>query len=69
MIITEEEEKVVAAAWGTECIQFLAVLAIFHQDDLKNRMSSLFSFYHPGEINLFSPYHPGAKQLVRQEME
>ena len=32
--------KVVIAVWGTELIQFLAVLAIFHQDDLKNRMHS-----------------------------
>ena len=37
MIITEEEEKVVAAAWGTEFIQFLAALAILHQDDMKRR--------------------------------
>ena len=35
-IYTEEKAKVVAAAWGTEFIQFLAVLAIFQ--DLKNRM-------------------------------
>ena len=39
MIITEEEEKVVAAAWGTECIQFLAALAILHQDDMKRSMN------------------------------
>ena len=28
---TEETAKVVAAAWGTECIQFLATLAVLHQ--------------------------------------
>ena len=27
---TEEKAKVVAAAWGTELIQFLAALAILH---------------------------------------
>ena len=32
-IKTEEKAKVVAAVWGTEFIQFLATLAIWHQDD------------------------------------
>ena len=32
-INTEEKAKVVAAVWGTELIQFLAALAILHQDD------------------------------------
>ena len=32
---TEEKAMVVAAAWGTELIKLHAVLAIFHQDDLK----------------------------------
>ena len=31
-IYTEEKAKVVAAAWGTELLQFLAALAILHQD-------------------------------------
>ena len=35
---TKEKAKVVAAAWGAELIQFLAVLAILSQDDLKYRM-------------------------------
>ena len=39
-IYTEEKTKVVAAVWGTELIQFLAVLAILYHDDLKNRMNS-----------------------------
>ena len=34
-IRTEEKAKVVAAVWWTEFIQFLARLAILHQDDLK----------------------------------
>ena len=45
---TEEKAKVVAAAWGTEVIQFLAVIAILHQDNLKNRMNSCFASNHPG---------------------
>ena len=32
-IYTEEKSKVVAAAWGTELIQFRATLAILHQVD------------------------------------
>ena len=39
MINTEEKRKVVIAVWGTEIIQFLSMLAIIHQDDLKNRMN------------------------------
>ena len=38
-LTTEEKAKVVAAVWGTELIQFLAALAILHQDDLKIRMN------------------------------
>ena len=37
-IKTEETAKVVAAGWRTEFSQFLATLAVLHQDDLKNRM-------------------------------
>ena len=33
-INTEEKAKVVAAAWGTELIKVLALLAILHQDEL-----------------------------------
>ena len=40
LIKTEEKAKVVSAVWGTELIQFLAVLAILHQDDLKQEMTS-----------------------------
>ena len=39
MINTEEKRKVVIAVLGTELIQFLSMLAIIHQDDLKNRMN------------------------------
>ena len=37
-IKTEEKAKVVAAIWGTEFIQLLAALGVFHQDDMKKRM-------------------------------
>ena len=32
-IYTEEKTKVVAASWGTKFLQFLAALAILHQDE------------------------------------
>ena len=38
-INTEKKAIVVAAAWGTELIQFFAATAIFHEDNLKNRMN------------------------------
>ena len=34
----QEKAKVVAASWGKELLQFLAALAILHQDELKNRL-------------------------------
>ena len=37
MINAEEKAKVVAAVWGTEIIQFLAVLATWHQDDFEEQ--------------------------------
>ena len=40
-INTEEKAKVVAAAWGKELIQFLAAIAILHQDDLKKRINRI----------------------------
>ena len=36
-IKTEAKAKVVAGVWGTEWIQFLAALDIFHQDDCEER--------------------------------
>ena len=36
---TEEKAKVVAAAWGTELIKFLAALPILHQADFKKRIT------------------------------
>ena len=50
-LCTEAKAKVVAAVWGTELIQFLAVLAILHQDDLKQEMTSSYSSYRPGAIH------------------
>ena len=37
-IYREEKAKVVSAIWGTEVFQFLAALAILHQDELENRL-------------------------------
>ena len=44
------EEKIVAAVWGTEFIQFLATLASYfalYRTIFKNRMNLSFSSYHP----------------------
>ena len=49
--MTEEKAKVVTAVWGTELIQFLAALAIFHLDDLKKGMNSSYSSYRPDAIH------------------
>ena len=38
---TEEKATGGTAAWGAELIQFLAALAIWHQDKLKNRMNCI----------------------------
>ena len=35
---------------GTELIQFIAALAVFHQDDWKKGMNSSYSLYPPGAI-------------------
>ena len=40
-IYTEEKAKVVAAAWGTAFLQFLAAQANLHQDDLKNGVNCI----------------------------
>ena len=36
---------------GQNLFKFLVSLAVLHQDDLKKRMNSSFSAYHPGGIN------------------
>ena len=59
-INTEEKAKVVAAAWGEEFIQLLAVLAIVPRTILKSRMNSSFFSNHPGAI------HPIIKNRPRQ---
>ena len=38
-IYTKEKAKVVAASWGTKLPEFLAALAILHQDKLKKRLN------------------------------
>ena len=37
MIKTERKPKVVAEVWGTEFIQFLATLDIYHHDDFEDK--------------------------------
>ena len=54
-IKTEEMAKVVAAVWGTEWIQFLAALAIFHQDILKKRLNRILAL-EKWMIIRFTPY-------------
>ena len=44
-IFNEENANIVAAVCGTEFLQFLAMLAILHPEDMKNTMNSLFSTY------------------------
>ena len=39
MIYTEDKARVVADVWGAEFIEFLAALAILHQDDMQERMN------------------------------
>ena len=45
------ESKGRRCCWGTECIQFIAAKAIFHQDDLKEGINSSYSSHHPGAIH------------------
>ena len=51
IIKTEEKAKVVAAIWGTKLIQFLAALAILHQDDMKKGMNLCYSQYRPSAVH------------------
>ena len=39
----EEKAKVVTSVWGAYLIQFLATLAIFHQDILKKRLNRILA--------------------------
>ena len=66
-INTEEKATVVAAVWGTEFIQFLALLAIFHGTILKNRKNSSFTSNHPGAIHPVLQSSYSAKQLRSKE--
>ena len=50
-IKTKEKAKVVTSVGGTELIQFLAALAVLHQDDLKKGMNSSCSAKCPGAIH------------------
>ena len=62
-IKTGDKVKVVAAVWGTALIQFLAMLAILHQDDLKIGMNSSFYLFCPGAV------HPIPLTVLRQDFK
>ena len=47
----EEKTKVVTVIGGTELIQFIALLDIFHHNDLKKGMVSSYSSNHPDSIH------------------
>ena len=49
-IDTEEKAKVVAAAWGTEFIQFLGALAILH-NDYYEEYDEFIRFFKPSWCN------------------
>ena len=69
-INTEENEKVVAASWGTKLLKFLATLAILHQNNINNR---LICTTHQDEFrgckSASSSTRPSAKQLAGQGLE
>ena len=47
-IYTEEKAKVVSAVWGTKFIQFLDVLAVLYQDEMKKTINPSYSSDRPG---------------------
>ena len=49
-IYTGDKAKVVVAVWWTAFIQFLAMLAILHQDDMKKRINSSYFSNCPGAM-------------------
>ena len=61
-IYTTEKAKVVAASWGTELPQFLATLAILHQNRLKNMLIFTLSFNLAWCKSACSSNHPGEKK-------
>ena len=61
-IITEQKAKVVAASWGTELPQFFAALAIFHQDELMNRLIGSLCFNSSWCKSAYSSNRPALSQ-------
>ena len=55
-IYTEEKAKVVAAAYGTEMIKFLAALAILHLADLKKRRNRISATWGKGCFEQMNDY-------------
>ena len=64
-IYAEEKAKVVAGVWGTDCIPYLAALAILQQDDLKKRINCTRTITKKNMKNMtnssLSSNHPRAK--------
>ena len=61
-IKTEVKAKVVAAAWGAELIQFLAALAVLHQDDLKKRINKIKAAWRNGCLKTWMIIKPSHYQ-------
>ena len=68
-IKTEATAKVVASVWGTECIQFLAALAILYQDDFGNQDEFILFFKSSWCNSFYFSNLPSAPQLARQGIE
>ena len=58
IVYTEEKAKVVAASWGKK---LFAALAIFHQDEVKNRMICTLFINLSWCKSAYSSNHTGAK--------
>ena len=59
--------KVVVAVWGTELMQFLATLAILHQDDLQKRLNRITATWQNGCFEKMDvpPVHITANSLPK----
>ena len=68
-INTEEKAKDVAAAWGTELIKFVTILAILHFGEFEEQDEFILFFKSSWCNSSYSSKHPSAKQLAWQEIE
>ena len=60
-IYLEEKAKVVAVTWGKKLLQFLATLAILHQNNLKNMLICTLFFNKSWCKSGYSSTCPGSK--------